>query len=307
MDLVSIERQYKIRRFNITIIAIIFTLLLILVVHHFDYFAITKKHANCAEEYEKQCNELAIIEQERKQEQEEQENIVQIGVQSPETKLPELTQKGRDNISNIYSSERKRAFLTFDDGPSREISIPILDLLKTENIKVTFFVLGSRVELYPDIVKREYEEGHYIANHGYSHIYSQIYTNTQTVLDEYNKTNDAIKNALGEPNYNSHLFRFPGGSVGGKYKQIKKEAIALLDSNNIAHVDWNALTGDAEGKSTKEEEISYLKETIGEKNNVVILMHDAADKSATYEALPEIISYLREKGYEFCNFYDIIE
>ena len=303
MDLVSIERQYKIRRFNITIVAIIFTIFTILIVHHFDYSAITKKHANCTEEYEKQYNELALM----KQEKQEQDNIIQVEIRSQKSKLPELTQKGKDNIANIYSSDKKRVYLTFDDGPSREISIPILDLLKTENIKATFFVLGSRVELYPDILKREYEEGHYIANHGYSHIYSQIYANPQTVLDEYNKTNEAIKNALGEPNYNSHLFRFPGGSIGGKYKQIKKEAIALLDNNNIAHVDWNALTGDAEGKSTKEEEIAYVKETMGEKNNVVILMHDASNKLATYEALPEIIAYLKEKGYEFCNFYDIIE
>ena len=220
---------------------------------------------------------------------------------------PVLTQKGKENMSQIYKSDKKRVFLTFDDGPSKTVTIPILDLLKQEKIKATFFVLGSRVELYPDIVKREYEEGHYIANHGYSHIYSQIYSSVQSVLDEYNKTNDAVRKAIGVKEYNSHLFRFPGGVPGGRYAQLKKEAVAELDKNNIAHVDWNALTGDAEGKNSVEELVSELQKTMGEKNSLVILMHDAGNKKTTYEALPTVISMLREKGYEFKSFYDIIK
>lgn len=236
-----------------------------------------------------------------------EKNEIITAVIEEKQKSPNLTQKGKENMSSIYKSEKKRVFLTFDDGPSKTVTIPILELLKQENIKATFFVLGSRVELYPDIVKREYDEGHYIANHGYSHMYSQIYTSIDTVLDEYNKTNDAVKKAIGVEDYNSHLFRFPGGSVGGKYDALKKSAISKLDEMNIAHVDWNALTGDAEGKRTTEELIAELQETMGEKNSLVILMHDAGDKQTTYEALPTVISILREKGYEFKNFYDIIE
>ena len=67
-----------------------------------------------------------------------------------------------------------------------------------------------------------YEQGHYIANHGYSHVYSLIYTSPETVLEEFNKTNEIVKNAIGIPEFNSHLFRFPGGYVGGKYADIKK-------------------------------------------------------------------------------------
>ena len=63
--------------------------------------------------------------------------------------------------------------MTFDDGPST-VTPDILDILKQENIKASFFVLGSRVEAMPGMVKRIYEEGHYIANHGYSHTYSAI-------------------------------------------------------------------------------------------------------------------------------------
>ena len=209
-------------------------------------------------------------------------------------------------IKSIYHAEEKRVFLTFDDGPSKSVTPLILDLLKQENIKATFFTLGSRVELFPEIVKREYEEGHYVANHGYSHVYSQIYGDPQNVLDEYNRTEQAIQNAIGKPEYSSHLFRFPGGSTGGKYAELKKQAICLLDENKVAHVDWNALTADAAGMHTKEAMLEYVKSTIGSKNSVVILMHDAGDKILTYEILPDLIAYLREQGYIFKSFHDII-
>ena len=92
---------------------------------------------------------------------------------------PTYTETGRQLMQNIYHSEEKVAYLTFDDGPSKSVTPMLLDLLKQENIKVTFFVLGSRAELNPDLIRREYNEGHYIANHGYSHIYGNIYSSTR--------------------------------------------------------------------------------------------------------------------------------
>lgn len=219
---------------------------------------------------------------------------------------PVYTETGKELVKNIYHSEEKTVYLTFDDGPSKTVTPLILDLLKQENVKATFFVLGSRAELNPEILKREYKEGHYIANHGYSHIYGNIYSTPQAVLDEYNKTQDIIKNILGT-DYDGHLFRFPGGSSGGKYATIKSEAKILLEQNNIAYVDWNSLSNDAAGAKTKEAIIENTKSTIGNKNSVVILMHDAGDKILTYEALPEIIAYLKEQGYKFKNFYSIMK
>lgn len=222
-------------------------------------------------------------------------------------KLPNLTETGKENISKIYHSDTKRAFLTFDDGPS-SVTSKILDTLKQENIKASFFVLGNNVEARPEMVKRMYDEGHFIGIHGTSHVYSQIYQSPQSVLDEYNMCNEKIKNALGEQEYNPHLFRFPGGLVGGKYAEVKAQAKELLLQNNIEHVDWNALNGDAEtNKLSPEFEIQRLQETTDGKNSVVILMHDAQAKSVTADTLPQIISYLKEQGYEFENFYQIIK
>ena len=221
-------------------------------------------------------------------------------------KLPQLTEVGKQNMENIYHSETKRAFITFDDGPSN-VTHQILDTLKNENVKATFFMLGCNVEIFPETTKRVYDEGHYIANHGYSHVYSSIYSSPQAVLDEFNRCNDAVKNAIGEPEYNSHLFRYPGGLPGGKYAQIKQEAKQLLYDNNIVNIDWNALTGDAETQHPVEEELmEKLKQTTEGKNSVVILMHDAQAKKVTADMLPQIIAYLREQGYEFKTFYDII-
>ena len=212
-----------------------------------------------------------------------------------------------ERVSHIYNSDYRRVFLTFDDGPSKSVTIPILDILKQNNVKATFFVLGSNAERYPEIVKRAYQEGHYIANHSFTHVYSNIYSSPQAVLDEYNRTEIAIKNAIGDQTYNSRVFRFPGGTSGGKYANIKAEAVNLLNQNNVAHLDWNALTADAAGLDNVNDMMNYVETTMGNKNSVVILMHDIGTKKSTYELLPQLIQELKEKGYVFENIYDILK
>ena len=218
-----------------------------------------------------------------------------------------LSQEQIEKISNIYTAnDGKRVFLTFDDGPSKTVTPLILDLLKKENIKATFFVLGYNAERNPEILKRVYAEGHYIANHGYSHKYNEIYNSVDTVIYEYNKTEQCIKNALDNQNYNSRVFRFPGGSVGGKYNQIKQEAKEVLKQNNFDFLYLNSLINYSSGAHTKDDIIYNIKKTVGEKNNVVILMHDASDKILTYETLQDVINFLKNKGYMFKNLYDVL-
>lgn len=219
---------------------------------------------------------------------------------------PVITPEGFDKIKNIYESDYKRVYLTFDDGPSQTVTTQVLKILDDYNIKATFFVLGSRVEIYPEIVKETYEKGHYIANHGYSHKYNYIYASVDNIINEYRTTENLIKNALGKDEYYSNVFRFPGGSPGGRYAKIKAEAIPVLESNNIAYLDWNCLNRDSEGNFTKEELIQFTKDTSFEKDSVVVLMHDAGTKITTYEALPEIIEYFRDNGYVFETLYDIL-
>ena len=161
--------------------------------------------------------------------------------------IPQFNESGYDEVKNIYFSEEKQVYLTFDDGPSKDVTPQILDILKEHDVKATFFVLGARVDLYPETLKRAFDEGHYIANHGYSHQYSKIYENKDTVFQEYVECDNSIRNAIGNPDFNSYLFRFPGGSSGGRYESIKAEAREHFKSYGVAYTNWNCLTGDAEG------------------------------------------------------------
>ena len=241
---------------------------------------------------------------------EDQENTTSDNTNAEKNQdTPKVTEEQKefiDKISNIYNGEEgKRVFLTFDDGPTNAVTPSILDTLNKYNVKATFFVLGTNAKKYPELVKREYEEGHYIANHGYSHKYSKIYKSVDTVLEEYNQTEQLIRDAIGVSDYSSNLFRFPGGSKGGPYEEIKKEARKKLKSEGIAYLDWSALTYDAAGADTTDEILCNLKETINGWNNVVILMHDAADKKITADSLDDVIEYLQSEGYAFKNIYDL--
>lgn len=98
-----------------------------------------------------------------------------------------------NRINNLTKGEEKIAYLTFDDGPNIQITPKVLDILKSENVKASFFVIGKNVEAYPEIVKRAYEEGNYIANHGYSHNNSILYKNSESFVNEIRKTDLAIR------------------------------------------------------------------------------------------------------------------
>ena len=239
----------------------------------------------------------------------EEKQIAELERQNNVPRVPVYTEKSIENYNNIYISDEKIAYLTFDDGPSRAVTPLILDKLKENDVKATFFVLGSRVRINPSLVKRTYDEGHYIANHSYSHVYKDIYVSKEALMDEYNRTEIAIREALGISEYNSHLFRFPGGSMGNnKYTKVKNEAKQLLQESGVFYLDWNSLTGDSEGKYTKEALLEHLHWTSEDKGNVlVVLMHDAPDKILTAETLQDVIDLLRNKGYEFRSFYNIME
>ena len=120
--------------FNITI-GVLIAITLIFVIY---YCIDTTKRIKNSKQFEKQIIEYAQN-QEEKDKQEE----------AKKAKIPNLTDEGKQNIKNIYHSENKRAFLTFDDGPSTNTN-DILDILKEKNIKATFFVLGTQAEKMPE-------------------------------------------------------------------------------------------------------------------------------------------------------------
>lgn len=208
-----------------------------------------------------------------------------------------------EKINNFTNSQEKVAYLTFDDGPNSSITPKVLDILKDEDVKATFFVIGKYVEENPEIVKRAYEEGHYIANHGYSHDNSILYKSSDSFIQEIKKTDVAIGKAIGVDNYCSHVFRFPNGFIAPMYKQKKKEAVLLLSQMNYTYIDWNCLNNDSMKKYSPNQLLDNLKKSCKDKNSLVILMHDTKDVSNSSLALKESILYLKSEGYEFRNFY----
>ena len=161
LDLIEIKPRLNIKKVIIITIAII---LIIAIVAISSFFGIQSYN-----------EKLSIIEQKISQKSIPVHKLFC----SDELKKNEIVSR----VTNIYSSNYKRVFLTFDDGPSKSVTIPILDILKENDAKATFFILGSNAERYPEIVKRAHQEGHYIANHGFTHVYANIYASPQNVLE----------------------------------------------------------------------------------------------------------------------------
>lgn len=210
------------------------------------------------------------------------------------------------SLNDIEKSDEKRAYLTFDDGPTTKATGKILDVLKEENVKATFFVVGKHVKEHPELVKREYDEGHYIANHGYNHNNKILYKDMDSFKNEILSTDIEISKALGIDNYCSHIFRFPNGYMSHIYTNQKKEALKVLSNMNYVYVDWNCLNRDSEKKYSNYQLLNNLKKTSKNKGTLIILMHDTADVNKTYNILKDSISYLKSQGYEFRNFYDFV-
>ena len=293
----NIYNIYKIKKQennNLIKFTVLMLIVIIMVITIIIFIIVdTKLRINQSKKFEAQILEFNQEQEEIKVKKEAEEQKKE---EERLAKIPNLTDEGKENIRNIYESENKIAYLTFDDGPSNNTK-DILDILNANNIKATFFVLGSQVSYFPETTKRIYDEGHYIANHGYSHVYTQIYQSPETVLAEFNQCNEVVANTIGV-----------GGSYGGKYAELKSQAISLLEENNIVYLDWNSLTGDSEKADPTEEYLmNNLQRTTDGKNSIVLLMHDSQAKRVTVDFLQKAIDYLKEQGYEFENFYSIIK
>lgn len=206
------------------------------------------------------------------------------------------------------SGQTKHCYLTFDDGPTENITPKVLDVLRRYNVKATFFEVGSLIEANRDMARRVYEEGHLIANHSDGHNYEKLYASTDTFINEINKCYETIK-SVGDGEEPFRLVRFPGGSYksdADSYSPVKQDCKVALKDNGFYYCDWNALNGDAEGKKKNAQELlDYMKRNLDGEDNVVVLMHDAATKQATVDALPSIIEYFMSEGYTFHRLDDI--
>lgn len=241
--------------------------------------------------------------------QETTENVTEQEENSTQNEVPDYVSDAAEiskklSTYNFYNEDEKTVYLTFDDGATTTITPQILDVLEQEDVKATFFMIGDTIEKggekVKDIIRRVYEQGHSIGNHTYSHNYKYLYpdrnVNVTNFVADMEKTDKLLKSILGD-DFSTRLVRCPGGTMSWKNMS---ELMSSFEENNRVSVDWNALSKDAEGgKKTASELIQNVKETSEGKDMVVLLMHDTYGKEETVKALPSIIRYFKEQGYQF--------
>ncbi len=176
-------------------------------------------------------------------------------------------------------------YLTFDDGPS-VYTDDILDILAEYNVKATFFVCGKPDAKYTEIYKRIVNEGHTLGMHSYSHKYSEIYASEEAFKSDLDKLRIFLYETTGVW---AKYYRFPGGSSNTVSQVPITDLINYLDSSEITFYDWNVSAGDDRSGATKDTIYSNIVNNIPKFKHCIVLMHDAADKKSTVDALPGII------------------
>ncbi|MCR5700591.1 MAG: polysaccharide deacetylase [Lachnospiraceae bacterium] len=199
-----------------------------------------------------------------------------------------------DGNKDADVKQTKRVYLTFDDGPSIYTG-QILDVLKANNVKATFFVIGKD-EAYYEYYRRIVDEGHTIGMHSYTHVYQKLYESRDSFASEIERLQKLIENVTGA---HSNIFRFPGGSSNSVSQLPIEDYIAYLNEHNINYYDWNALSGDAIDSSLSSDRlVENIMRDVRDNDDSIVLMHDLQTTHATVESLQKLIDTLKSEGYE---------
>ena len=213
--------------------------------------------------------------------------------------LYDFVKDNKETQAHVYASNRdagKYVALTFDDGPHPVYTEKILEILRNNNAKATFFVIGENAESYPSLVLAEYEDGHEIGNHTYSHP-DMKKLSTESVIEEIEKTQDIIYDITGKQ---PEIFRSPCGV----YSDELVEAIENVGCKPILW-SWRQDTKDWTLPSVKSI-VKTVTENI--QDGDIILFHDYNKKgSPTPDALELILPKLAEKGYSFITVSELLK
>jgi peptidoglycan-N-acetylglucosamine deacetylase len=189
-------------------------------------------------------------------------------------------------------SQQKAIALTFDDGPWPKTTEQILDILKKNNIKATFFWVGRYLQTYPELGKKVAQAGHAIGNHTWNHHY--YHHNHRVAAREIDRTTSLIQEVTG---VKTLMFRPPGGI-------LTNGLVNYAQKNNYATIMWSADSLDWRSNTP-----SLMDNVMRQANSGgIVLMHDGGgDRSRTVEALPKIIARLRKEGYEFVTVPELLK
>lgn len=277
------NREVRRNKRNLNYKRVLMVIIIIIIILLLAIFSVVIKHNKRAEEVK--------IEAEKKAEQEEIMKIA-IETQKKEEEEREKAKQEEENATGII-------YLTFDDGPTSDSTPQILDILKNRNIKATFFILHYD-EQHEQFIKREYEEGHTIGLHGYTHAYAELYQSADTCMENFRKIREQVYQTTGSQ---SKIIRFPGGSsntISKKYCEgVMTELVKRTVEEGYRYFDWNVDSDDAGHAKTSEKVYQNVTNGIKPGRNNVVLMHDFAKNNKTIDALNSIIDWGLEQGYVF--------
>lgn len=212
-----------------------------------------------------------------------------------------ITYSVTDKAGNTSTATRKVIvsngviYLTFDDGPNSGTTNVILDILKEEGVKATFFVTNSGPD---ELIKREFDEGHTVALHTASHNYAIVYASEESYFNDLNIVSERVKRITGQE---SKIIRFPGGAsntVSRRYSNgIMSRLTAEVVNRGYKYYDWNISSGDAGGTTLASGVYSNVVSGLRHDRPNMVLMHDI--KAHTRDALRDIIRYGKNNGYRF--------
>ena len=196
-------------------------------------------------------------------------------------KTPTIIQKFFSNYRWRFSSVPKEIYLTFDDGPTLEVTNFVLEELKKHQAKATFFCIGKNVKKHQNIYHKIQEEGHSVGNHTFNHLNGLLTKNTRYIENIQQASAYIV----------SKLFRPPFG-------RLKSSQARLLQQEGYKIIMWDVLSGDFDRSISPEKCLeNVLKNTT---NGSIIVMHDSEKaKDKIYFALPRILDHFSQKGYLF--------
>ena len=211
------------------------------------------------------------------------------------TKAPKKASTAEPTIKPTDDTTTKKIYLTFDDGPGSQTG-KILDILKKNHVKATFFVTGKEDASSKKIYQRIVKEGHTLAMHSYSHIQDVIYDSKEAFEKDLKQINRCLYEATG---VHTKFYRFPGGSSTQNTSLSIQNFIDVLKKNHYLYLDWNVISPDINNaNATKEQVVTGVMQGVDAYDTAVVLMYAVADKPMTVKALPSIIKQIKAKNYE---------
>lgn len=193
-------------------------------------------------------------------------------------------------------TDQKKIALTFDDGPDQSSTTEILDLLEQYGAKATFFVVGNKVKSNPELLRREYNEGHEIGNHTYKHLFLKRQVSLDVIQEEIERTATEIMNITGQ---SPTLFRPPGG-------EFTDDSVQLIQQLGYKTVlwSWHQDTNDWRHPGTQK---IVNKVLTNARNGDIVLMHDFnPGTKQTVNALKIILPALIERGFELVTVSELM-